>query len=79
MKNKFLNFACGRCVGTVSKWTKLPPKEVHAYRVTCSRCDRFVGWGNERQRQQLIHSDRSIETAIAVVEPPGATLEGWFK
>ena len=79
MKNKFFHFACRRCASTVSKWTRQLPTNVHAYRVTCSRCDRFVGWGNERQRQQLIHSDRSIETAIAVVEPPGATLEGWFK
>ena len=78
MKNTFFNFACRRCGSTVSKWTRLLPTNVHTYRVTCSRCDCFVGWGNERQLQQLIRSDRSIETAIAVVEPPGATLDDYL-
>ena len=75
MKNKFLNFACRRCGSTVSKWTKLLPTNVHAYRVTCSRCDCFVGWGNERQRQLLL-AWQPLETDV---ESPGATLEGWFK
>jgi hypothetical protein len=78
MKNKFLNFRCKKCKSKTAKWTKLPPTKVHAYRVTCSRCDCFVGWRNEPQLQQLIHSGRSIETAIAVAEPPGATLEDYF-
>ena len=78
MKNKFLNFACRRCKSTAAKWTRLLPTNVHAYRVTCSRCDCFVGWGNERQRQQLfLLTGRS--KLYCRCQPPGATLEGWFK
>jgi hypothetical protein len=78
MKNKFLNFRCSKCFRKITKWTRLPPREVHAYRVTCGRCNCFVGWGNEPQLQQLIDSGQPIDTAVAVAEPPGATLEDWF-
>ena len=78
MNNKFLNFQCKQCNGTVSKWTRLPPNEIHKYRVTCSHCGRFVGWGTEPQLLQLVHVHQPIATAVAVVQPPGATLDDWF-
>jgi hypothetical protein len=78
MKNKFLDFHCSKCNSETSKWTRLPPKEVHKYRVTCSRCDCFVGWGNETQLQHLIYTRQPIATAVADAEPPGATLEDYF-
>jgi hypothetical protein len=78
MKNKFLNFRCKKCISTVSKWTRLPRREVHANRVTCSLCNCFIGWGTEPQLQQLLHARQPIVTAVAVVERPGATLEDYF-
>ena len=76
MKNRHLNFRCKKCKSKTAKWTRLPPTKVHAYRVTCSYCDCFVGWGNERQFQQLLNAQQPIETDV---ESPGATLEDWFK
>ncbi len=78
MKNKFLDFHCRKCNSETSKWTRLPPSKVHAYRVTCSRCDCFVGWGNEPQFQQLLDARKPLVTAIADVESPGATLKDYL-
>jgi hypothetical protein len=75
MKNKLLTFHCKRCRSKVSKWTRLPPNEVHTYRITCSRCHLFIGWGTESQFQQLLDARRPL---VADVEAPGATLEDWF-
>jgi hypothetical protein len=78
MNNKLRNFRCNKCISAVSKWTRLPPTEVHTYKVTCSRCGCFVGWGSELQLQRLIHCGQNMDRAVAVAEPPGATLEDYF-
>jgi hypothetical protein len=78
MKNKFLNFRCTKCSRKMTKWARLPPKEVHAYRVTCSHCNCFAGWGNQAQFEQLIDSEQSFDMALAPAELPGATLKDWI-
>jgi hypothetical protein len=65
-------------MGATLVWAKLPPAEIHAYRVACKRCERFVGWGTEPQHQQLLYARESIETVQARVEPPPATLKDLF-
>jgi hypothetical protein len=78
MQNKFLKYHCRKCTGTVCKWTRLPPSEIHKYRVTCNRCGCFVGWGNEAQLQEIIRSGQRLETAVACAEAPGATLADYL-
>ena len=68
MKNRYLNFRCKKCKSKTAKWTRLRPTKVHAYRVTCSYCDCFVGWGNERQFQQLLDAQQPLVTDV---ESPG--------
>jgi excisionase family DNA binding protein len=58
-----------------SYWDGRSRRITVAYRVTCSFCGCFVGWGNERQFQQLLKSQQPLVTDV---ESPGATLEDWF-
>ncbi len=78
MTNRFLNFRCRKCSSTIIKWTRQSPNAFHKYRVSCSQCDSFVGWGKASQFQQLLAAGQHFVTAVAEVESPGATLKDWF-
>ena len=34
---------------TSTTWAKQPPRSIHAYRVECAQCKRFLSWGTEKQ------------------------------
>jgi ribosomal protein S27E len=78
MKNSFMSFRCRKCAGNVTVWTRLPPTERHAYRVTCGACGVFGGWGTEPQLSQLRQARRVFKMGVSVVEPPPATLKDLF-
>ena len=66
---------CPRCQ-TQTIWKELPPSSVHAYRVTCSLCDRFLMWGT---RVQLNIAQANWGVRNLVNYQPPATLEAFFQ
>jgi hypothetical protein len=62
-----------------STWTQLGPDDIHAYRVTCTKCNKFIKWGTRGELIELRHTHAVKREVPFAAGPPKNTVDMLFK
>lgn len=72
-----IRFDCA-CHEPASKWLEEPPISMHAYRVQCGRCHKFVKWGTQSELDERLKLSQNLTVIAYELPPPKATLDKFF-
>jgi len=78
IQERLLGELCEHCGTKKTSWQQQSPQSNHAYKVTCSGCDKFIKWGT-KDEYELLTKRKLTEFVAYSPEPPFATLDKFFE